>query len=114
MKHWYIASGNVKDAKRIAKAEEEDKRKVGEVIKTMNLQAEALRAMVDHLSVQVECGLISEEERETILRGMKTISDVYASQKKEDVKERINERGAKRIAEKLGLEAHCVEVGDGE
>lgn len=114
MKHWGITGENVKDAKRIEKAMKEDKRKVEEAKIETCFHAKVLLMMLDHLDTEVEYGLISEEDRLTIMKGLNEIAKVYASQKREEVIERINERGAKRIAEKLGLEAHCVEVGDEE
>lgn len=114
MKHWGITSENVQDVKRIAKALKEDKQKIEEAKIEMCFHAKVLLKMLDHLDTEVEYGLISEEDRLTIKKGLNEIAKVYASKKREEVNERVNERSAKRIAEKMGLKAHCVEVGDDE
>lgn len=53
MKHWGITGENVKDAKRVAKATKEDKRKVNEARREMHEHAKMLLRMVNHLDTEV-------------------------------------------------------------
>lgn len=112
MKNWGIASDNIKDAKRVVKATEKDKKNVDMALENMNAIAKILSTMPEQLDIEVELGFNTEEERMEIVRGLMIIATVYAKRDKDAVKERICERGAKRVAKILGLEVKCVEVDE--
>jgi argininosuccinate lyase len=93
--------------KKITKAIEEDKKIVKYERTKMMAFAMMMSDMLEHLEIEVKYGFITEKERRKIMEGMKLIADVYKDQKKDEIEDRIDKLGAKRIKEKFG---HLVTV----
>ena len=105
MKAWFV---EVKegDAKKIMEAIEEDKKLVAYERAKMMVFAKMMNDMLEHLEIEVKYGFIAESERRKIMEGMKLIAEVYKGQNKDEIEDRINKYGAKRIKKKFG---HLVE-----
>ena len=109
MKQWGVEIEK-DDLVEITKAIEEDKKKVNQEHAMMMVYVKMMNDMLEHLEIEVEYGFITEKERRKIMDGMKLIAEVYKDQKKEEVDERINKKGANRIKKKFGDKIRAVEV----
>ena len=106
MKSWGVEV-DTKDAEKIMEAVEEDKKLVTYERAKMMVFATMIKDMLEHLETEVKYGFITEKERRKIMEGMKLIAEVYKSQNKDEIDDRVNKYGAKRIKEKFG---HLVTV----
>lgn len=102
------------DMKKIMEGIEEDKKLVACERAKMMVFAKMMNDMLEHLEIEVKYGFITEKERRKIMGGMKLIAEVYKDQKKDEVENRINKFGAKRIKEKFGDLVEVKEVDTDE
>ena len=111
MKQWGVEIEK-DDLVEIHEAIEEDKEKVTNERAMMMVYAKMMNDMLEHLEIEVEYGFITEKERRKIMDGMKLIAEVYKDQKKDDIEERVNKKGANRIKKQFGDKIRVVEVDE--
>lgn len=113
MKSWGVEVA-ADDAKKIIEAVEEDKKLVSYERAKMMVFAQMMNEMLEHLETEVKYGFITEKERRKIMEGMKLIAEVYKDQNKDEIDDRVNKYGAKRIKEKFGNLVTVKEVDTDE
>jgi hypothetical protein len=106
VKAWGIEVA-AEDAEKITKAVEEDKKLVVYERCKMMAFVKMMNDMLEHLETEVKYGFITGKERRKIMEGMTLIAEVYKDQKNDEIEDRINKLGAKRIKENFG---HLVTV----